>query len=75
MTFINHISETPLLPQATAHRGVLGRLLSAFLERAELQRQRIALERLDNRLREDIGLPPRPEDTILNLTNISKAYY
>lgn len=47
-----------LLPPASR---VAKRLLGALLKRAERRRQLVALEALDNRLRDDIGLPPRPD--------------
>lgn len=50
-------------------RRFLDRLVASVRERSERRRQLIALQRLDNRLLEDIGLPPNVRDRSIRLGN------
>lgn len=65
MTTIRHTAQEFGAARADSGRSgiTLTQLLGLIEKRSAQRRQRIALEGLDNRLRRDIGLPPRNEDT------------
>lgn len=64
MTTIKHTAGGFRAPSADRGQSgsTLARLLGLIEKQSAKRRQRNALERLDNRLRRDIGLPPRNAD-------------
>ena len=69
MTTFTHSSGALSAPLAKGHSvsTLLTQFVAALEQRAARRRQLIALDRLDDRLRADIGLPPRLDHDVTRI--------
>ncbi len=72
MTTFTHSSGALSAPLAKFHlvSTLLTRIVAALEKRSARRRQLIALEKLDDRLRADIGLPPRFDYDVIRIRNL-----
>lgn len=66
LTHFNSAINAPSIRKYLFSR-LFRRSLAALATWSGRRRQKLALERLDNRLRDDVGLPPRPKPDVTRL--------
>lgn len=77
MTSITHATSAIKAPPVNTHRtrSLLNGLLATLADWSARRRELIALENLDNRLREDIGLPPRHDGNVNRIGVLSRGLF